>query len=793
MTVTVSQATLTLVSIAVTGASSSMVVGANEQLTAQAGYSDNSTANINSQATWNSSDSTIATVSSSGLVTGVKPGSVTITAIVGTVSGTMTISVNPPTPTLSSITIVPSSFSIASGQVKQLSAQGVYSNGSIQDVTAQATWTSNNSNYVSVSAYGVAMGASAGSATITATIGSMSGTTLATTTAVTLSSITVTPASAAVAIGQTQAFSASGIYSDGSSTDLTNSVIWSSGNTSLVTINRLGIATGVANSNGSPVTITATSAAVTGPASLSVTAATLVSIDITPDDQSVPRGAQYPLMLTGSYSDNTTQTITNATWSSSNPTLASVDSITGNVTGLASSNGSPVTITASAGGMTNTTSVYVTSAVIKSLTLTPATASIARGTSQQFGVNAIFSDGTIQPLSDGLSWSSSVPSTAGIDASGLATGISQGQTVISVSYASLTASAALVVTSATPTSIVVTPSLPGIGINGNVLFTATGVFTDGSTQDLTAQVAWSSSDANIALISAAGLATGLRSGTSTISAAYQGLSGSTILKVSTATLVSISITPANPVVPPHARIQLAAIGTFSDSTTAVLSGVQWYTNTGRYASVSSSGVVRTKKATNHAVPVYAKLNGIIGQTTLTISSMSIASLQITPSNQTMAVGTTLVFSLIGTFSDGVTKVDLTRSAQWQTSNYLDAVIDRSGVVTGVSSGSVTISGIYGGLTPATTPLSVSNATLQSIAVTPSSPIIVLGSTQTFTAAGTFSDGSTQDITSVSQWTSSNPPVAVVNQNGQASSASKGQTDITATFKGISNFALLSVN
>ena len=123
------------------------------------------------------------------------------------------------------------------------------------------------------------------------------------------------------------------------------------------------------------------------PAALTVTAAVLTEIDIAPDDQYIPVGGQYPLTLTGTYSDNTTQTITNATWSSSDSTLASVDPNTGIVTGVANSNNNPVTITASYGGMTSTTTVYITSAVAESLQLTPVSASIASGTTQQYQVN----------------------------------------------------------------------------------------------------------------------------------------------------------------------------------------------------------------------------------------------------------------------------------------------------------------------------------------------------------------------------------------------------------------------
>lgn len=784
-TISVGQPILT--SITVTAPSSAVALGVSEQLTAKGTYSDQSTQTLTSQVTWQTSDNAVATIGASGLLSGLKVGAVNVTAMMGSVVGTLPITIS--SPVLSAIEISPSSFSIASGQSKQLTASGIYTDGSVQDVTSQTTWSSSATNMVTVSGSGLATGASKGSATITASLGSISGMASATVTSAAMISITVTPSTASVAMGQTQAFTANGIFSDGSSTDVTNSVVWSSSATNIAAVDATGLATAIGSGSAS---ITATSGTVNGSASLTVTAAKLTSIDISPDGESIPVGGQTQLMLTGTYSDGTTQTITNATWSSSDPTLASVDP-TGLVTGVANSNGNAVTITARDGGLTNTTTVYVTSAVAESISIAPATASIANGTTEQYTVTGVFSDGSTQPLMAGLSWSSSAPSVAGVSSSGLATGVAPGQSTIAVTYGSLTASATLTVTAATVTSIVVTPAAPTVGITGTIQFTATGVFTDNSTQDLTSLVTWSSSAASVALINSNGLADALSNGTATITATYQGLSGSATLTVTTATLVSIAVTPANPVLPPHTKLQMTAVGTFSDGTTVPLAGVSWYTSTGRYATVSSTGVVRTKKATNLAVPVYAKLNGIVGQTSLTITPMSVASLQITPADPTIASGTTEQFQLVGTFSDGVTTVDLTKSTHWQTSNYSYAIINNSGLATGISSGTVTITGSYGGLTPATTTLTVSNADLQSITVLPAGQIVTAGALQSFTATGNFSDGSTQDITALCMWTSSNPAVAVIDQTGLATSITQGTTNISASFKGVSGTAAFTVH
>src|SRR5579864_7171268 len=75
-------------------------------------------------------------------------------------------------------------------------------------------------------------------------------------------------------------------------------------------------------------------------------------------------------------------------------------------------------------------------------------------------------------------------------------------------------------------------------------------------------------------------------------------------------------------------------------------------------------------------------------------------------------------------------------------------------------------------------------TLTSIAITPANPSVTVGGTQQFTATGTYSDNSTQNLTSTAAWTSSATNVATISNTagtqGLATAASLGVTTITAT-------------
>src|SRR5580658_4176653 len=92
-----------------------------------------------------------------------------------------------------------------------------------------------------------------------------------------LTSLSVTPATASIAVGGTQQYVATGTYNNGATVVLTSRVIWGSGTTATATIAAGGLATGVAAGT---TTISATLGSVTGTATLTVTSGTLVSIAV---------------------------------------------------------------------------------------------------------------------------------------------------------------------------------------------------------------------------------------------------------------------------------------------------------------------------------------------------------------------------------------------------------------------------------------------------------------------------------------------------------------------------------
>jgi len=268
---------------------------------------------------------------------------------------------------------------------------------------------------------------------------------------------------------------------------------------------------------------------------------------------------------TGTYSDSSQQDITGSvTWSSSDTSLATVRG-TGLATGVAAGN---VNLQARSGSISGSTSLTV-NPILVSLTVT---AAYSTNTSTQFTVTGNFSNGSAQDYTQLVSWSAP-GSIASIDNTGLATGLAIGGVSVTATSGSISGSSNLQVTAPTLLSILVTPNSTSVPLGISQSFTATGVFSNGDSQDLAAAV-WSSSDATEVPIDSSGSAQTLAVGTVT-SATYGSSTGSTSFTVLPAALVSIALNPANSSIAFGTTVQLSPVGTFTDGSTQTLSPVLW--------------------------------------------------------------------------------------------------------------------------------------------------------------------------------------------------------------------------
>ena len=604
-------------------------------------------------------------------------------------------------------------------------------------------------------------------------------------------SISVTPATASIPIGAPKQFKAVATYTDGTSRDVTASSAWRSGATGVATVNGAsGLAVGVAIGTS---VITADFEGKSGSATLSVTAAALSSIVVTPLTATTPMGLTKTFVATGAYSDGTSVDISNlVAWSSGATGIATVVSpgvATGHSVGTA-------TITATLGGKSGSATLSVTAATLSSIVVTPLTATTPMGLSKTFVATGAYSDGTSVDISNLVTWSSGAIAVATVLSPGVATGHSVGTAKITATLGGKSGSATLSVTAATLSSIAVTPLTASTAIGGTKIFVATGSYSDGTSVNISNLVTWTSNNLPVATVVSPGVATGLSGGTATITATLGGKSGSGTLTVLPAavTLSSIAVTPLTASTAIGGTRTFVAMGTYSDLSVVDISNlVAWTSNNLPVATVVSPGVATG--LSGGTATITATLGAKSGAGTLTVlpALVTLTSIAVTPLTATAAIGGTQTFVATGTYSD-LSVVDISNLVTWTSNNLPVATVVSPGVATGLSGGTATITATLGAKSGAGT-LTVLPAlvTLSSIAVTPAAPSVAIGYTQAFVATGTYSDGSIVDISNLVTWTSGNLPVATVLSTGVATGLSAGAAIITATSGTKSGFGTLTVN
>jgi uncharacterized protein YjdB len=774
---TVSVTAATLTSITVTPPDSSIAKGTKVQLTATCDFSDSTAENCTSLVNWTSSDSGIAHVGKTsptkGLATGVGVGSTAISASLGGIQGSATVTVT--ATTLTSITITPPDPSIARATAVRLTATGIFSDKSAEDLTNQVSWTSADDGIAEVGndpgTEGLVTGLGVGDTSITAMLDGVEGSTTVTVTGATLTAIAIAPPKPSIANGTAMQLTATGIFSDQTTEDLTSQVSWTSADNAIAEVSDIadtrGLVTGVSGGNTS---ITATLDSVQGSTTVTVTVATLTAITITPPDPFIAKGTTVRLTATGTFTDGTTEDLTGQVfWTSNDESIQQVDNGKlngGLVTGLGVGS---ATTTATLNGIQGSTTVTVTAATLTSIVVTPPDPSMAKGTTVQLTATGNFSDESTEDLTSQVSWTSGDNGIAQVSdvpgTQGLVTGLAVGNTPITANLNGIQGSAALAVTAATLTSIVITPPDPSVADGTTVQLTATGDFSDGTTEDLTDEVSWTSSNGTIAQVSdvpnTQGLVTALAVGNTSITATLDGIQRSTTVTVTAAVLTSITIKPPNLSIAMGTKGSLTATGIFSDGTTEDLTAqVFWTSSDGTIASVGNVDSLGRQVIVGLGVgsaSIAATLDGVHGSTTVIVFA-KIISIDITPPKPSIAKGTSLQLTATAKLSDGTTE-DLTDSVSWSVSPTNLATVDATGLLTGVEVGSGKIITRFkqGGSTFFTfNNLKVTAAVATAIQITPPGPSIAKSTSLQLTAMLIISDGTTEDLRKLASWSVSPP-------------------------------------
>ncbi|MEG3025627.1 MAG: Ig-like domain-containing protein, partial [Aeromonas sp.] len=669
------------------------------------------------------------------------------------------------------------------GLSTQYVAIATYSDNSTANITDVARWSSADTSIATINEKGLVKTRKISRTKITASYqGITSNSSELTITNAITTKISVVPPIARLAKGLSLQLQAIATFSDGSTRDISTQASWLSNNPAILSVNAQGKITA---DNLGNATVSATLQGITGQTSVSAVNLAISQIQITPAAVKLAIGTKTKLTAIATFADKTVQDVSSqVTWLNSNIAIATIDS-TGVITGVAAGS---TTLAATLLNVTaSSINVTVNNTSISALQVIPAASTIALGTKIQLQALATFQNGSVQDVSDQVLWSSSDTTLADINSVGMVTSKGIGQATLTATLGSISRSATLTITNAITTSLQITPATSSLPKGTTQQFQAIATFSDNSSQDVSSQVYWDSSNISVATVDLDGEVTAVTEGNSIISAQFQNVSSNPVaLEVTGAVInaggLTITVPPLTLAVGQSS--QLAASGTYSDGTTKdVTADVHWSSSNPAVATVSLAGQVTA--VSPGSATIIGTLDGESATIPVTVTNavLNAGGLNITTPPLTLAAGLTGQLTATGSYSDG-SSADVTANVQWSSSDPAIATVSQTGLVTAVAPGSTTITGTLDGQT-ATISVTVTNATLNTGGLTISTPPLTLaaGQSSQLAANGSYSDGSTINVTANVQWSSDNPAVATVSSTGLVTAVNPGFATITGILDG----------
>lgn len=731
--------------------------------------------------TYTSSDPNIATVSTSGLVTAVAPGTASITATSEGISGsaTVTVSLIP----VSTVAVTVTQSALQPGQTSQATAvtrdvNGVILNGRV------VTWVSTNPSVATVSPSGLITAVAPGNTNVTATSEGVSTSVPITVTLIPVAAVSVSIDKPSIFIGYTAQVTST--TRDANNNILTGRLTtWASSDQNVATVSANGVVTG--NAKGTA-TITGTSEGISGTVQITVDIAPVEFVTIAVVNTSLLVGQSTQSTVSTSDINNRVLNGRIITYQSSNSNVATV-----NQNGLVVAvGGGSANIIATSEGKSGFVTVTVATVPVGSVSV-----------SLSGNGNSLLVGGTIQAVADVrdannnvltgrvVTWVSADPSVATVDANGLVTGVGAGGTTITATSEGKSGSTIINVTLAPVASVTVTIASPTIQILQTTQ--ANVVLRDANNHVLTGRVVtYQSSNPLVAAIGGNGGILGVLPGTATITATSEGISGTATITVSLVPVSSVDVTLANNSVVAGNTDQATAVT--RDAFNNVLTGrtVTWSSSSPGVASVDVNGLVTTIAA--GVADITATSEGKSGFATLTVTPVPpapVATVSVSLSQPSVDIGQSSQASAVT--RDAANAILSGRVIAWSSTNSAVATVDAAGLVTTLSAGTADITATSEGKSGfATLTVTVPPpAPVATVSVSLNAPTVVAG--QTTQANATTRDAANTVLTGrVVTWASSNAAVATVDAAGLVTTLTAGTTDITATSEGKSGFATLTV-
>jgi trimeric autotransporter adhesin len=636
--------------------------------------------------TWSTSNSAVATVSTTGQVAAAGVGSATITATSEGVSSTIVFTVAPaPVATVNALL---GDSSLTVGTTTNATAELRDARGNV--VTGRTiTWATSDAAIATVNATtGLVTAVAAGTATITGTSEGVSDGVLVTVSAAPpppVATVELSAPDSSLIVFDTVQISA--VLKDAGGNTLTGRTItWATSNGAIATVSSTGQVAAV--SVGSA-TITATSEGVSSTIVFTVAVAPVASVNALLGDSSLTVGTTTN--ATAELRDARGNLVTGRTitWASSDATIATVNATTGLVTAVAAGT---ATITGSSEGVSDGVTVTVTAAPpapVAAVELSAPDSSLIVFDTVQ--ITAVLKDAGGNVLTGRtITWATSNGAIAIVSSTGQVAAAGVGSATITATSEGV--SSTIVFTVAPAPVATVNALLGDSSLTVGATTNATAELRDARGNIVTGRtITWATSDAAVATVDAStGLVTAIAAGTATITGTSEGISDG----------VSVAVAPPPPA--PVATVELSAPDSslivhdtvavtvvLKDAGGNVLTGrtITWASSDSSKATISPAGQLVARDT--GTVTISATSEGVTSTLTVTIALAPVATVAVTLPSTTLAIGATTTAT--AELRDARGNIVTGRTITWATSDAAVATVNpTTGLVTAIAAGTATI-------------------------------------------------------------------------------------------------------
>ncbi|NQF14731.1 hypothetical protein HPY31_12505 [Brevibacillus sp. HB1.3] len=487
---------------------------------------------------------------------------------------------------------------------------------------------------------------------------------------------------------------------------------------------------------------------------------------LTTEDQTlnVRIGNTANVKLTAVYSDGTTEDVTTkADWSIDNPAIATV--VNGAIKGLNSGSG---TVTAKFGSQSTTISVNVE--IAHRLEPNKNQVSLLLNGEETIKLKAIFPDGSVtEDVSDKAEWSSD--NTAVADAlKGTIKAYGAGSAIITAKYGTKTATIKVDVDTTQKLELNKQNIFMNVGKEEDIELKATYANNGGSTV-VNDKAEWSSDREDVAYYSN-GKIHAVKSGEAVITAKYG--NKSVQVRVDVEVPRSLYINPAFLTMKSGDKKDVTVNASFANGTSEeVTSKVEWSSDNADVVFANGKTVSAYKAGTANVTAKYG------GKTATLVVDVDVPQ-NLTADITTVAipVGGAKQVTVKAAYPGGGSAEDVTQKVVWSSSAPNVASV-RQGLITGVSTGSATVTATYG---TRTVNISVSVGVMQTLTVDKKKIVLANGKSETVKLTAAYADGTNKDVTDTATWSTASAAVAEV-MNGKITATGAGKTTVTGTFDG----------